>query len=71
MSDDQLDVSLIDKVLLSELELTATLMVAANGSDTHLTLEQIDELLGVPLPSPASAIPAQRANSGGPSLTGH
>lgn len=70
MSDDKLDVSLIDLVLLSELELTATLMVAANGSDEHLTAEEIDELLGVQPPSAMRAIPVQRASSGDDPLAG-
>ena len=71
MGDDNLDVSLIDMVLLSELELTATLMVAANGSDDHLTVEEIDELLGVQSASATRAIPVPRTDSGDDPPAGH
>ena len=44
---DQFDVTLEDGDLLSEVELTTTLIIAASESDEHLTTEQIDALLGV------------------------
>ena len=60
VSGDNLDVSLVDQVLLTELELTISLMVAANGSEQHLTPEEIDDVLGVaPLGEPRP-IPTQR-----------
>ncbi|MFW6773676.1 hypothetical protein ACOACO_05295 [Nocardioides sp. CPCC 205120] len=44
---DQFDVTLEDSVLLSEVELTTNLMVAASQSEGSLTLEEIDRILGV------------------------
>ena len=44
---DQFDVTLEDGDLLVEVELTTTLMVAANESDNHLPPAVIDQLLGV------------------------
>ena len=44
---DPLDVSLHDVELAVEVELTATLMVAANESDKRLTQAHVDRLLGV------------------------
>lgn len=44
---DQFDVTLQDDVLLSEVQLTADLMVAAGESADALSLEQIDAILGV------------------------
>ena len=44
---DQFDVTLEDGDLLSEVELTTTLIIAASESDEHLSQEQIDRLLGV------------------------
>jgi hypothetical protein len=45
---DELDVSLVDTVLLAELELTTNLIIAATRSDRHLTQDEIDVLLEVP-----------------------
>jgi hypothetical protein len=45
--DDQFDVSLEDDELLDEVELTASLMVAANRADRHLTQDEIDQVLGL------------------------
>jgi hypothetical protein len=45
--NDQFDVSLEDDDLLDEVELTASLMVAANQAERHLTQAEIDEVLGV------------------------
>jgi hypothetical protein len=42
---DQFDLSLTDPELLTELELCADLMVAANSSDTPLSIETIDCIL--------------------------
>jgi hypothetical protein len=44
---DPFDVSLEDGELMDEVELTASLIVAANQSDENLTDEQIDAILGV------------------------
>ncbi|WP_203336360.1 hypothetical protein [Nocardioides limicola] len=44
---DPLDVTLEDADLLDEVELTATLMVAASESPGRLSVEEIDQLLGV------------------------
>jgi len=60
VSGDNLDVSLVDQVLLAELELTISLMVAANGSEQHLTPDEIDDLLGVGPLAPPRPIPTQR-----------
>lgn len=63
---DQFDMTLTDPELLAELELCADLMVAANSSDTALSIEIIDCILkGGPdddaEPSPASGdIPPPR-----------
>ena len=48
MPGDQFDVELEDNDLLVEVELTASLIVAANQSDRHLSEEEIDHILGVP-----------------------
>ncbi len=44
---DPLDVPLVDAVFLAELELTTTLIVAANQSGGRLSQDEIDVLLGV------------------------
>ncbi|HEY6934278.1 MAG TPA: hypothetical protein VI452_12855 [Marmoricola sp.] len=44
---DPFDVSLEDGELMDEVELTASLIVAANQSDDPLSLEEIDRILGV------------------------
>jgi hypothetical protein len=48
---DQFDVSLEDSDLLGEVELTTNLIIAASESEEHLTVAEIDEILGV-VPSP-------------------
>ena len=48
---DQFDVTLEDHDLLGEVELTTNLMVAASGVDEHLSVDEIDRILGV-LPQP-------------------
>ena len=42
---DQFDMTLTDPELLTELELCADLMVAANSSETALSIETIDRIL--------------------------
>ena len=44
---DQFDVTLEDGDLLSEVELTTTLIIAASESEDHLSQAEIDQLLGV------------------------
>ena len=46
---DPFDVRLQDDELLSEVELTTSLIVAANQSETHLTPAEIDVVLGLPV----------------------
>jgi hypothetical protein len=44
---DQFDISLEDKELLSEVELTTNLIIAASESDGPLSQDDIDKILGV------------------------
>jgi hypothetical protein len=44
---DPFDVRLEDTDLLDEVELTANLIVAANQSTEHMTVAEIDRILGV------------------------
>ncbi len=48
---DPFDVRLEDVELLDEVELTASLIVAANQAETNLSVAEIDQILGV-LPRP-------------------
>ncbi|MDF9717096.1 hypothetical protein INN71_10915 [Nocardioides sp. ChNu-153] len=48
--NDQFDVTLEDSVLLTEVELTTNLMVAASQSEGSLSPEEIDRILGVDVP---------------------
>ncbi|NYG54654.1 hypothetical protein [Nocardioides perillae] len=48
---DQFDVSLEDRDLLVEVELTTNLIIAASEAEEHLTPQQIDEILGVTRPA--------------------
>ena len=50
---DALDVSLHDSDLAAEVELTTSLMVAANESASALAREEVDRILGVRPASPA------------------
>ena len=50
---DPFDVRLEDSELLDEVELTANLIVAANQSEAHMSVSQIDQILGV-IPRPRS-----------------
>jgi hypothetical protein len=45
---DHLDVPLEDAVLMEEVELISTLMIAASETEGQLDQDQIDRLLGVP-----------------------
>jgi hypothetical protein len=45
--EDSLDVSLHDNELADEVELTVGLIVAINESERPLTVEEVDEFLGV------------------------
>ncbi len=45
---DHLDVPLEDAVLMEEVELISTLMIAASENEGQLEQDQIDRLLGVP-----------------------
>lgn len=44
---DQFDVTLEDGDLLTEVELTTNLIIAASSSDERLSVEEIDRILGV------------------------
>ncbi|MBM0127834.1 hypothetical protein [Pimelobacter simplex] len=44
---DQFDVTLEDGDLLTEVELTTNLIIAASNSDERLSIEEIDRILGV------------------------
>ena len=48
---DQFDVTLEDQDLLREVELTTNLIIAASETDEHLSLDEIDAILGVAHPS--------------------
>ena len=48
---DPFDVRLEDSELLDEVELTANLIVAANQSEAHMSVTEIDQILGV-IPRP-------------------
>jgi len=47
VSGDPLDVELEDTELLAEVELTTTLIAAANQSEGRLEADEIDRLLGL------------------------
>ena len=49
---DQFDISLEDSDLLGEVELTTNLIIAASESDEHLSVDEIDKILGVPPEAP-------------------
>jgi hypothetical protein len=44
---DQFDVTLEDADLLGEVELTTNLIIAASEADDHLSIGEIDRILGV------------------------
>jgi hypothetical protein len=47
VASDQFDVTLEDADLLSEVELTTNLIIAASASEDPLEVEEIDRILGV------------------------
>ncbi len=47
MVNDRLDVSVHDKDVLAEIDLTSDLMIAASEHDGPLTQEQVDAILGL------------------------
>jgi hypothetical protein len=53
---DQFDVDLEDSDLLSEVELSISLMIAGSESVEHLSRDEIDDLLGVTPVAPHSAL---------------
>ena len=44
---DQFDVSLEDSELMGEVELTTNLIIAASESESRLTADEIDQILGI------------------------
>jgi len=44
---DQFDISLTDSVLLTEVEMTTNLIIAASEADGPLSQEEIDRILGI------------------------
>jgi hypothetical protein len=44
---DQFDVTLEDADLLREVELTTNLIIAASEAEEHLTVAEIDRILGI------------------------
>jgi hypothetical protein len=44
---DQFDVTLEDADLLGEVELTTNLIIAASEADEHLSVDEIDRILGI------------------------
>ena len=47
---DQFDISLEDSDLLTEVEMTTNLIIAASEADGPLTQDEIDRILGVDAP---------------------
>lgn len=47
---DQFDVTLEDRDLLVEVELTTNLIIAASASEERLPLDEIDRILGISRP---------------------
>ncbi|CUR55398.1 conserved hypothetical protein [metagenome] len=54
---DQFDISLEDSDLLTEVELTTNLIIAASESDGPLSEDEIDEILGIQPVPPAPRSP--------------
>ena len=61
--DDQLNVPLEDAELLAEVELTTNLIIAASESDTPMSQDEVDRLLGLlePEDEHQNPIPIQKA----------
>jgi hypothetical protein len=55
---DQFDISLEDSDLLTEVELTTNLIIAASESDRPLTIAEIDKILGIAPVPPAPRAPS-------------
>ena len=65
VDDDQLNVPLEDAELLAEVELTTNLIIAATESETSLSQEEVDRILGVGEPSATpGGIPEQKTRGG-------
>jgi len=58
--DDKLNVPLEDVELLAEVELTTNLIIAASESESELSQDQVDDLLGLRGSDGAGPIPAQQ-----------
>ncbi|GAA3730554.1 hypothetical protein [Salinactinospora qingdaonensis] len=63
--DSDLDARLHDHVALAEIELYTELLVAVAATDGQLTVEEIDEVLGVLPQRPLDADPPVAARTGG------
>ena len=63
---DQFEVTLIDTELLTELQLTTDLMIAANTSTSPLSTQKIDCILSVDPVKPRSPDETEAIRSGGP-----
>jgi len=59
--DDQLNVPLEDSELLAEVELTTNLIIAASESDSSLSQDEVDRLLG--LADECQPFPTQQVRS--------
>lgn len=57
--DDQLNVPLEDAELLSEVELTTNLIIAASESEATLDQAEVDRLLGIEAPSIPQQMPRE------------
>lgn len=62
---DRFDVPLEDPVLLEEVELVSSLMVAAGQTDGDLDQSQIDQILGLP---GSPEVPRQAPGPGSPEV---
>lgn len=62
--DDQFDVTLIDSELLTELQMTTDLMIAANTSTSPLSTQTIDYILSVVPVQPRSPDETEVIGSG-------
>ena len=61
--DDKLNVPLEDAELLAEVELTTNLIIAASESESALSQEQVDSLLGLLTPE-SDQFPVQQRRPG-------
>jgi hypothetical protein len=58
--DDKLNVPLEDAELLAEVELTTNLIIAASESESVLSQDQVDDLLGLRRSEDGGPIPVQQ-----------